>query len=149
MAPKLANEEGEMSELGLNRIRYWPAAPNASNTLDRGDETSTEDRAPPTRLVLACSIGASSLDSNWPPLTTFCCWLVASCWRISPEELPVPRDGNPFTNGPLLVVAALVPLSGSSVDFDWLPAGSSLWLLPAAGGAARSCRLREEALLSS
>ena len=40
---------GDMSELGLNRIRYCDAAPKTSNMVERGEETKAEER-----LALCC-----------------------------------------------------------------------------------------------
>lgn len=42
-----AKDDGEISELGLKRIRYCEAAPNTSNMVDSGEETRADERPPP------------------------------------------------------------------------------------------------------
>lgn len=41
-----AKDDGEISELGLKRIRYCEAAPKTSNMVDSGDETRADERPP-------------------------------------------------------------------------------------------------------
>lgn len=71
-----AKEAGEINELGLKRIRYWLAAPNTSNTVESGDETSIEGNPTPvgveppplpTSFVPACDIsdrGAAAASAS-------------------------------------------------------------------------------------
>lgn len=47
-----ANDDGDISELGLKRIRYCEAAPKTSNMVDKGDETRADERPPMALLLL-------------------------------------------------------------------------------------------------
>ena len=60
------NAEGDMRELGLNRIRYCEAAPKTSNMVDKGDEEDDgggggEDKDAENPLDWCATTGADTL----------------------------------------------------------------------------------------
>lgn len=117
-----ANEEGEINELGLKRIRYCEAAPNTSNMVDRGDETSAADKLLPPKPTVCL-----------PPCWLWWCWFrlfddesSAFDWELALEaEAPedegeaiddpfgrdVPADGLGWTTGVVFVATICWPPS--------------------------------------